>query len=404
MRNFPKGFRRALAAYSDAKGTRLSDRARRLSKMIDTFWQDPARVTVRQLYNRHLAKLLRGLNYNRLFRQRFELKADGVAAFDAKREADERPRIVLDEENLEASFQGVRPMFDLQPTADAQGNMIRGMGVVFLNYFILHLYSAALACCREDDAPEFPGKLVEEVGEVLSGGAGHWCTGTAVRERYRAARVVRGASCLTPDQKQGVTEVCRLLAKMEAPDLTPPDVVARARICELYHSVWPYLTGRRSFKREGAEQQKIVLRAVESLLEYLCRRDREVSLLTQREQEIRWKVETRLARSIGMNNDDLGWKVYRAMREGGHEHRFRTDYIFRELLDNDKDRLAVLNVVYRNKTRPIELSDPKHERVFRVISKKYQPYFSDSLGINRARDSLVLAHEESHLDLGDLGV
>jgi len=404
MRNFPKDFRRALAAYSDAKGVRLSDRVRRLSKMVDVLWQQPEQVTVRQLFNRHLAKFLRGVNYNRLFRQRFELRADGVGAFDAKREEDERPRIVLDEGNLEESFQGVRPLFDLQPTADAVGNLIRGMGVMFLNYFILHLYGAALICCREDDAPAFPERLLEEVDKVLAGGAGVWCAGTAVRDRYRAVRIVHGASCLTPDQKQGVMDVCALLAKTETPEMAPPDVVARIRICELYHAVWPYLTGRRSFKREGARQQDDILREVDSLVEHLCRRERGVSLVTQREEEIRWKVERRLARSIGMNNDDLGWKVYRAMREGGREHRYRTDYIFKELLENDKDRLAVLNVIYRNKTRTLTLSDPRHERVCRMMAKKYQPYFSDSLEINRARDAFVLTHEESHLDLGELDV
>lgn len=404
MRNFPKDFRRALNMYFDGKGTLLQDRVKRLNAGIDAFWQNPGDKQVRVVLNRRISKLFRGLNYNHLFRQRFEFNAVGVGAYDAKLENDDRSCIVLDENNLEGSFDAVRPIFDLKPSADDAGSIVRGVGMVFLNYFVLHLYCCALACCREENAPPFPKELMDNVEGVISDSVASWCGDTVLRDRLLAIHVVWSTSLLTPDQKKGMIEVCRLMGKIETPKLVSEDIVARIRICELYHGTWPYLMGKRVFRREGAEQQKVILRDIALLAGYLCRHTEAEGTATQAELEIRQKVTKRLMRAVGMKNDELGWHLYRELREGDSHHRFRSDHIFGKLLDSDKDRLAVLNVVYEHKKRGLTLSDPKRKRVRDMIMKKYQHYFSDVLELDKTTDMIELVHEESRLDLEGLEV
>ena len=404
MRNFPKDFNLALKEYFDGKGSLLRDRVKRLSAGIDAFWQIPGEKQMRVVLNRRISKLFRGLNYNHLFRQRFEFTAVGVGVYDAKLEKDDRSRVVLEENDLAGSFDAAKPIFDLKLSADDAGSIVRGVGMVFLNYFVLQLYCCALACCREEDAPPFPKELMDKVEGVIADGVASWCGDTVLRDRLLAIHVVWSTSLLTPDQKQGMVEVCRLMGKIETPQLVPEDVVARIRICELYHDTWPYLTGKRVFRHEGAEQQKVILHDIALLAAYLCRRKEVEGTAPQAELEIRRKVTKRLMRAVGMKNDDLGWHLYRELREGDNRRRFRTEDIFEKLLDSDKDRLAVLNVVYEHKKRGLILSDPKRKRVRDMIMKKYQCYFSDVLGSDKTMDVLTLVHEESRLELEGLEV
>ena len=404
MKNFPTDFGTALKDYIDGKGVCLDDRAKRLSAAIDLFWQSPGEAAAQVRLNRRISKLLRGLNYNHLFRQRIEFQAAGVGPYNANLEGDGRTCVILDENDLMASFEAIRPLFRLHPTADNAGSILRGLGVLFLNYFVLHLHRCAVACCREEKPPPFPGSLLEQVEGLIAEGAIAWCADTVIRDRLRAVHTVHAASLLTPDQKTRVIEVSRLMAKIEGPGLVPEDVAARIRICELYHSVWPYLRGKRAFRREGAEHQNMVLRDTSLLAKYLCRREKMATTPAQAELRIRTTVAKRIVRAVGRKNDDLGWHLYRELRGGDRRHRFRTDYIFRELLDDDTDRLAVLNVVYEHKKQGLKLNDPKRKRVYGMIAKKYQRYFSDVLELDKATDTLTLVHEESRLDLGNLMV
>ena len=243
-----------------------------------------------------------------------------------------------------------------------------------------------------------------QVEEVIADRVASWCGDTVLRDRLLAVHVVLKASLLTPDQKRGMIEVCRLMGKIESPQLVPEDVVARIRICELYHGTWPYLMGKRVFHREGAEQRKVILHDIALLARYLCRHPEAERTVTQAELDTRRKVTKRLMRAVGMKNDDLGWHLYRELREGDRRHRFRSDYIFGQLLESDKERLEVLNVVHEHKKRGLNLNDPKRKRVSRMIMKKYQHYFSDVLELDRSTDTLTLVHEESHLDLEGLEI
>ena len=347
MRNFPRGLRSGLKRYFDAKGTLLSERVTALSQAVDVIWEHPLWPAAVKRFNLRLSKLLRGINYNHLFLQRFEVSAEYVRPFDARREKDERQCIVLDAEDAGASLEAVAPMFSREPETDEKGLIVRGMGALCLNFLSLALFRKAVACWREGKPKEFPSEVCEKVAALLGECGDVWCPQTALPERQHVVEVVAAAYGATPDKKEDVVKASKLLGSLKLAKLVPADVVARVRMCELYHEVWPFVTGKRNLREELSSHRETIKRDMERLMDDVLRVGDGSIPEPETSVAIRRKVEARLARGIGMNKGDLGWQIYRGLRRGEGRVRRRSEYIFKSLLQNSRDRLAVVNTIYR---------------------------------------------------------
>ena len=390
MRNFPKGFRKELKQFVDSRGVQLSDRLRRLNQAIDDVWLRPFDPEVVERANRRMAKFLRGINRNTICKQRFELKAQYVQPFNAKAENDSRQAIILDEGHLKATLDAATPLFDQPITADGRGRIIKGLGALVLNFFVISLYREVSHFDPDSEDAVFTAPLIERLKEIVAKNTVAWAPGTALPERLKAVEIVMHAAALNPDNKDNVTHLCQLLGRLEMPELVPPQVTDRIRMCELYHRAWPYVMGKHVFRHESIEHQGMIKRDIERLMEKVRERHAAIDNESDVDRSIRVKIESRLARAIGVSNDDLGWEIYRGMRQGVGGARLRTEYLFQELLSGERDRLAVVNVIYQHKKRDLHPTDPNFKKAHEIIIAKYQPFFEKRLIMDFERNVICL--------------
>jgi len=400
MKNFPDSFAEALDSYP-TRGKPLSERLLRLDVAVEALWRYPDRGEALQAFHRRLNKLLDAVNRLRLFRQRFELKAPGVKTAPAP-ESERRPTIVLDPDDLAPALDSLWAMFDKAPPRGRAAVPFRAMGVVFLTFFVMCLYRRALEHWRDRRVP-FPAELYERLDQLFSKRGLTWCRGTLLRERLRAVAVIVAVADASADNRTQVMQASRLLRSHPKPDLIPDEVAHRVTLCELYHRVWPFIMGKRSFHSLLVQQQDSVLRDLTSLIAEIVVQRRLGEKQPPESRAVCRKIELRLARSIAVKNDDLGWQVYRLMRSERARAYYRSDYIFKELLRSEKDRLAVVNALYRNKKMSLHPTDPQRARAHEIIMEKYQPYFQERLGYDPETDSIrLLAGEEAPIRLEGL--
>jgi len=391
MKNFPESVATSLDRYSK-RGKPFSDRILRLDVAVEAVWRYPDRPEAVQGFHRRLNKFLNAINDLRILNSRFEVKAPGLKPM-SHRASDKRPTVALDPDDIMSSFAPLEAMFTQPPTRD-QAAVLRATGIALLTFFVVSLYRRALNHWRDRQVP-FPTELCQRLEKLFAERGSTWCRDTLLRERLKAVAVIIAVAETSPDNRTQVMETSRLLRSHPMPELLPREVAHRVMLCELYHRVWPFIMGKRSFHSLLIKEQDAVLNDLARLVEEIVAQRKLGDQLSPESLAVCRKIEARLARSIGIKNDDLGWQVYRLMRSDRARPYYRSDYIFRELLPAEKDRLAVVNSLYRNKKSSLPPTDPQRERAHEIIIEKYQPYFRERLGYDPETDSiLILSGEE----------
>jgi len=401
MKDFPDLLLKETERFKDSTGKPLSARIEGYAEALNVIWSDPHAPEVATRFNRRLSKLLRGINGNPLSSCRLELRAEGVAPFDAKAEQDSRPALVLVEDDPQASFRHLSPALETDPTGDRAGVIVRGIMSVLLSYLTVQLFRSVMTLYFDSEA-DFPERAYLDMDHFMTQKGRVWCVGTSVAERFGVVRIVRQTAGLSVDNKTHVTDVCREFRVHHAPELIPKPVVERLTICELYHKVWPYLMGRQNLRLSTPEQQQIILSDTQSLASALCGLSGRRGSKTPEDRDLCERIERRLARAIGQKgNDEMGWEVYRILRSDKCRERFRSSRLFAELLQNDQERLAALNTIYQRKKREIHPADPQHDQAHEIMIAKYSPFFSSRLAHDPERDVILTTEDEGPVSLAE---
>ena len=400
MDNFPISFEDLLEPFTDQKGRRLRLRVYRLSNAIDYIWDNPNLPRALKYFHLRLAKFLMSINYNRLLDNRIVLKAQYLTRMDnLPEEDDSRETIFLDENRLDESFVKLEPILLGTVPPGQAGEMRRGMAAAIMTFFVVQLLREADRIDYSVGNLNFPVRFYARVDNALSVNVDLYAR-TVLPDRFRALQIMMDIEALNPDDRGKVQETADRLEDENIQQFVRKDCHMRLRIFELYQDVHPYIFGMRQLQQESSETRKDILRRLDRLLSRLGRLYESEEIRADRKIQIRNKIERRLARSIGLNNNDLGWHIYRGIRAGKGKQRCRSQYLFQGLLTTDADRLATLNLIYAAKKRQIGPSHPDYARAHEMFLAKYQPFFTREIVLDAQQDAFTFAEKDIELDLG----
>ena len=403
MNNFPISFEDYLEPLSDSTGKSLKARLHRLSLAVDYIWPRPNERRAVKHFHQRTAKLLKGLNENGLLDWRFVLKAEYLDGFeDEPAEGDERETIVIDEQDLDRSLKHLLPIMTAELGQSGWGDVRRGIAVILMTYFVVHLLREA---DRVDHAAidlDFPVNIYAQVDNALAIRSEVY-EQTQIVNRFRALQVMMEVDGMNVDFPAQIKEVAKVVDHEDIRQFVLLDWLLRLRFYDLFADVAPYVVGNARLNDVLPEVRKDVLGRLEFLLREISTGKELEKLRPDRRQQIHEKVERRLAKCIGVNKNGLGWRIYRGLRGRNAVSRFRSEYLFEELLRSDVDRLATLNVIYTGKKRETKPNHPQYNRINEIFQKKYQPFFHTRIMPAKKGNEFEFAEKEIELDTGALG-
>ncbi len=368
----------------------LHDRTHRLSLAIDAIWKHPAQARAIKAFNQCFGKFLRAVNRNDLFEYRVVFAGkytDNIN--DLPEDDDTRVSLIIREDHLHQSFDKVMDALVETSSPESISEIQRGLAIVVATFYVVQLWRCADSIDRASGTIDFPEDLLVLLDHSIATHPELYAD-TALGNRTAALQLMMDIDSLTPENEERVREagarmrdenICRLVGKNSQ---------LRLRLCQLYGKILPYLTGALNLEPQTPEERQHVLKHLDLLLKQLAIARTADTMRADQRAQIRNDIERPLAQAIARNCSNLGWVIYRGFRSRKTGSPLRTSYLFKDLLGNDGDRLAVLNLIYANKKRKIDSSHPQYAQMEDLFLKKYQPLFEALLSLGQGDEGFIL--------------